>query len=530
MRALNVLLSILVSLLIAALVFEGGLRLIGMGPPATLNRFDPKVGWVKKPDIEVVKTFDEIPTVTFHTNSLGLRDDPMPSPAKPAGTYRILMLGDSFTLGYTVGREDLFVDLLERRYLAEGRPVDVVNAGTEGYSTDQEVAWYMAYGKDYDADLVVLLPYDNDVFWCGEERYTAFRKPRFVADGRLESTDDLPNETNGLGRTTAIGRLLTPRSTVPMMETSGGRRVPTEFGVLLHDPPPNVEEAKERFGGALQGMIEACETTGAKLVIAPIPSHASVDDEFRTRFGKEFLGVQPEEWDPNLVIDSLLAAARRGRIDAVDARPDMRAAHWDQPCYHDYFDADHEWHLNAAGNHAFASFLYDALEPYVPPKEREASEEDLAAFAPTGGGDDSDGSGGPPFFVVLYLGLWAALTALYYGHYQDEAFWLPPLKVGLILVFVFSIFMGVDAGVSWLALHYPGWSGWVLGVLVALVLGFVAYKMGNRLATMAELLWAFMLRGHWYLMPMVVVLLTIGSLLVVAASSPLVAPFIYTLF
>jgi hypothetical protein len=45
-----------------------------------------------------------------------------------------------------------------------------------------------------------------------------------------------------------------------------------------------------------------------------------------------------------------------------------------------------------------------------------------------------------------------------------------------------------------------------------------------------ELLKAFTLRGHWYLMPLVVILLTIGSLLVVAASSPLVAPFIYTLF
>ena len=47
---------------------------------------------------------------------------------------------------------------------------------------------------------------------------------------------------------------------------------------------------------------------------------------------------------------------------------------------------------------------------------------------------------------------------------------------------------------------------------------------------LTELIGAFIGRGHWYLMPLVTVLLTIGSLLVVAASSPLVAPFIYTLF
>ena len=66
--------------------------------------------------------------------------------------------------------------------------------------------------------------------------------------------------------------------------------------------------------------------------------------------------------------------------------------------------------------------------------------------------------------------------------------------------------------------------------LVSALLTFIVVKLGPRLGTAAELLAAFTRRGHWYLMPLVVVLVTIGSLLVVAASSPLVAPFIYTLF
>jgi hypothetical protein len=74
------------------------------------------------------------------------------------------------------------------------------------------------------------------------------------------------------------------------------------------------------------------------------------------------------------------------------------------------------------------------------------------------------------------------------------------------------------------------WTPWIVGGFVLVVLGFVGWKLGRRLATIAELFRSFTLRGHWYLMPLVVVLLTIGSLLVVAASSPLIAPFIYTLF
>ena len=60
--------------------------------------------------------------------------------------------------------------------------------------------------------------------------------------------------------------------------------------------------------------------------------------------------------------------------------------------------------------------------------------------------------------------------------------------------------------------------------------GRVVERICARLATTLELFLAFTRRGHWYLLPLVVVLLSIGSLLVVAASSPLVAPFIYTLF
>jgi hypothetical protein len=112
-------------------------------------------------------------------------------------------------------------------------------------------------------------------------------------------------------------------------------------------------------------------------------------------------------------------------------------------------------------------------------------------------------------------------------HYRDEPKWRPPLEVGALLAAVFAIVLG---GNTLVALLPPRIGRVLLVLFVVGVLGFVAYKIGRRLATIAELMKSFMLRGHWYLMPLIVVLLTIGSLLVVAASSPLVAPFIYTLF
>jgi hypothetical protein len=74
------------------------------------------------------------------------------------------------------------------------------------------------------------------------------------------------------------------------------------------------------------------------------------------------------------------------------------------------------------------------------------------------------------------------------------------------------------------------WRTLIFVLVLTVILSFVVIKLGRRLTTIGELFTSFTRRGHWYLMPLVVVLLSIGSLLVVAASSPLIAPFIYTLF
>src|SRR5262245_9654844 len=118
MRSFNVALAILVSVLLAACVLEIGLRFIGLGPQPTINRFEPSLGWVKTPGATSERKTREF-DVRYTINSLGLRDDEMSSPAKPAGVYRVVMLGDSFVLGYTVDRSDLFVDLLEQWWKRE---------------------------------------------------------------------------------------------------------------------------------------------------------------------------------------------------------------------------------------------------------------------------------------------------------------------------------------------------------------------------------------------------------------------------
>ncbi len=523
MRAINVVLAILVSLLMGLLVFEGGLRLIGMGPPPTRLEPHARLGWQLVPGMTGSrKVLGTSYTVDFAINSDGLRDDERPSKVKPDGAFRVVMLGDSFTQGFSVNRRDLFVDQLRHWWAAEGREVDVVNAGTEGYSTDQQVAWLLEHGDAYDPDLVLLFPYENDLYWNGQLTYAGGQaKPMFRPDGGL-ATGELaaPSEKPWTDKVATL-RLFSggqaPDESFLFTPAGGSRPILREFGAALEPAPEFMADAYARTEGALKALKTKCDELGAACVVAPIPSHSVVDADYAAGFAAGALGLSDGAgFAPDKPVDDFLRMSAAAGLETLDARSTLKAL---QRSGEDvYYQRD--WHLNAAGNRAFASFLHDELDKLGALGDRTPKQ--VVAQLPT-----PPDEGGIPGWMKLFAVLWVALSGLYIATYRDEPVWQPPIKVGLLLSAVFAIVLGGGALLGNLP---PAFSSLVGVLAVAAILGFVAYKLGRRLLTITELLKAFTLRGHWYLMPLVVVLLTVGSLLVVAASSPLVAPFIYTLF
>ncbi len=129
--------------------------------------------------------------------------------------------------------------------------------------------------------------------------------------------------------------------------------------------------------------------------------------------------------------------------------------------------------------------------------------------------------------LKLFAFLWAVLSIGWILTYRGEPAWQAPLKVAVMLGLVFTIAIGGN----WLLGQLPSaLSKWIAILFVLGLFIFIVAKLGRRVGTIVELFACFVGRGHWYLIPLVVVLLSVGSLLVVAASSPLIAPFIYTLF
>lgn len=93
----------------------------------------------------------------IHINSFGLRSPEVAVP-KPAGTVRILLLGDSFTFGLRVRDEETFGRRLEEALRGKygTAPVEVVSAGVISYCPLLEYLQYRHHLHILEPDLVVL--------------------------------------------------------------------------------------------------------------------------------------------------------------------------------------------------------------------------------------------------------------------------------------------------------------------------------------------------------------------------------------
>jgi hypothetical protein len=96
-------------------------------------------------------------------NSNGHRDDESPV-QKPPRERRILALGDSVTFGWGVNQGEDFPARLEALLRQQSDSAwQVINAGVNGYNSEQEAAYFAAEGILFEPDIVLLVFVANDV-------------------------------------------------------------------------------------------------------------------------------------------------------------------------------------------------------------------------------------------------------------------------------------------------------------------------------------------------------------------------------
>ena len=236
--------------------------------------------------------------IQVRTNSRGIRSDVEFDYAKPPGVRRIVVLGDSYGLGYGVDLEDTFLAAMQRSLAAGGVECEVINLSVSGFGNAEQLVMLRSEGFRYEPDLVL-------VAWHSSDFSDNIRSGLFslADDGGVESqaTSYLP----GVGlrkRLESFGayRWIAGNSHLYVWAREFSARVvkdvlfrtrteDNEAGAAAEpvwEPrfyPNAYEAAGELTIALLTTMQRECEERDARLLVLDIPDHSSRTD-FSSRF------------------------------------------------------------------------------------------------------------------------------------------------------------------------------------------------------------------------------------------------------
>jgi len=122
---------------------------------------DPGMAFYHRPNSEAF-----LMGADMKINSLGMRDHEVTT-NKPPGTFRVVVLGDSTTVGWGVHFEETYPKLLEKSFNAnppssQWKNYEVINTGIGNYNSAQEVASLKDRWLALDPDMIVIGWYIND--------------------------------------------------------------------------------------------------------------------------------------------------------------------------------------------------------------------------------------------------------------------------------------------------------------------------------------------------------------------------------
>jgi lysophospholipase L1-like esterase len=304
--------------------------------------YDPVLGWRGRPGLQATfYDYCRCPTYqsTVTHNSRGYRDGEHDF-ARPEGKRRILVLGDSYTWGW--GVDYPFPTLLQQKFDEAGSPVEVVNLGVIGYTTDQEMLLYAEEGVQYEPDLVIVGFCVNDYEENVENWTWGYARPRFKVepDGSLSLTDEPAevSEWKGGAPYTAVfdywlaDYSLTYRTLKRLFSQSAG------------DSEELPAESRELTLALLNALRQEVEQGGAEFAVMMIPEPQQV--------------VAPAAVEPDWYTLVTGWCADTGTL-VLEPLAEMRARH---EAGDKLYFLPHDPHWTQEGHRVVADFLFDQLQ------------------------------------------------------------------------------------------------------------------------------------------------------------------------
>ncbi|MFO1156064.1 MAG: GDSL-type esterase/lipase family protein [Rhodospirillales bacterium] len=326
----------------------------GWGERSALQE-DPRFGWRMIPDRTTRLRWQGY-DYTITSNALGF-PAPLYSAERPAGTFRIMTLGDAFTSAEGVDTEAAWPRLLERDLAAQepGRPVQVQNFGVTGYGPNQYVAVARAFLPQFRPDALLVTMFVNE-FDDAQKTDRQFRQS--IGFGRTPA--DSVYAVLTLGHLSAwlqnnlrhiVSQL---RGALPPMDA-----VHSQLKAFTASGGPADPEAQERVRHRFAELKSLAEENGVRLILLLVPANIQVCRTDEVYGASSRLDLGSGRLDLEQPQRVFAAEADTLGIEAIDLRPALRGA----PCPYQR----NNMHWTASGHQRVAAFVARLLDSRAHP-------------------------------------------------------------------------------------------------------------------------------------------------------------------
>jgi hypothetical protein len=336
---------------------EGGIRLIS--PQPTGLSFQDEYGlamhWPGL--VRYLPQYGD--TVSF--NSAGMRDYEH-SIQKSDGTFRILILGDSFMEALQVPFEASLPNLLERGLQQRtGHRVEVINAGVSGWGTDDELRYLTSYGLKWRPDLVlVAMTLHNDISDNLREEWHTIRGGALIEQIRPR-TSFLPYQIVRLK-----GFLATRFQLYQLWRKVGhgreirqaGRSLDAHIVDLFREPVPvGITRGFELTDLLLERVQAVATAGGGRVALVLLPLRVQVSDTAFAAFARS-ADLRADTLTLDKPQRTVSRTANRLGIPVIDLLPVFKK--WNADSGRDLF-LEWEGHWNETGHRVAAAAVTSGL-------------------------------------------------------------------------------------------------------------------------------------------------------------------------
>lgn len=267
---------------VASLVFSARDALsVGGIHEESHSEYEPMLGWVNQREIHIPDLYG--PGISYTTNSQRFRSTVGDYGEKPPqDRYRIIVLGDSVTMGYGVGDDQTYAAQME----ALCPTLQVVNMGLGGYGLGQDYLWYMRDGVKIETDLLTFVFFSANFHRMMHDKFLGYGKPILRLEEGVLTVDNVPvPNTWGSRRLWRLGQF------------AGGLSLGRTAGWIRSTLAPGAQRSgddTDMFAGVAGGILEELQHVSARrgqdFVAVYLPLAPSLPEEptVHARWLKDF--------------------------------------------------------------------------------------------------------------------------------------------------------------------------------------------------------------------------------------------------